>query len=597
MKTNYLNLIRTKVKKPFKGGDIMKAANMANDFIKSDKGRELMGEAKDFIKSDKGKKLMGEAKDALLSKDKNAAMAKLQNVANDFAQSKDGEKLLGMAGQIKESNDGQKMLEMAKQFKESEDGKKMLGMAKGALGKTPQGAVALAAVDRALDSDKGQKLVGMAQDALGNKSRGAVGILESDQGQKNRKEDVATDKKDRILADDSEKSNKALLQLKRDFIKNNNKSVSYPEYLQVLPLDNHMKHKLSNDFSIHIDDIKKKIESARELINRQEKVNTDNQAILDKIREEYVDEQQATDSKWKEELSSNFKIALKGFGKAIIEFINIIFDTIRIIVSFFRSPIGWAIITIIVLCIVAYIILFMVLPLFGVNIIKEEKEKEEENNNGGDKVECSNKFKMDGIEENWNWGNFMKNPAGYSLNKGLSGITQKVKMPNALTNMYYNVFKPLGKGIENLSGNSIDKYKFNRPENSEQRTDSITNINYDLLSDNIQEKYSESFKDNNNSITLLKPKDIKWEFPHLDYRNTDYSKIPESIKKYKDETDKDAYSLNDTKNINFKWELFNDEYIISCNSKFDNNVDTNLFKENQDFCVSNTIDLNKYKNE
>jgi hypothetical protein len=536
MKTNYLNLIRTKVKKPFKGGngDIMKAASAA----------------KDLVKSDDAKKLMGATKDVLLSKDKNAAMANLQNAANNLTKTEQGQKLVGMANNLAQSQEGQKLVGMANNLAQSQEGQNIVG---------------------------------------------------SEKGQKNIKEDVLTtnNKRDRKFADDSleeenEKNNKTLLRLKKDFIKNNNKSVSYPEYLQVLPLDNHMKHKLSNDFNIHIDDIKKKIESARELINRQEEVNTDNQAILDKIREEYVDEQQTSDINMEEKLSNYFKSASKLFGNAIVKLINYIFDFIRIIVSFIRSPIGWAIITIIVLCIVVCIILFMVLPLFGVNIIKdEEKENDGDNNEDKDKVGCSNKFKMDGIEEKWNWGNFMKNPAGYSLDKGLNGV----KMPNALTNMYYNVFKPLGKGIENLSGNSIDKYKFNRPVNSKQRTDSITNIDYDLLSNNIQDKYSESFKNKNNSITLLKPTDIKWEFPHLDYRNTDYSNIPESIKKYKDENDKDAYSLNDTKNINFKWDLFDDEYIISCNSKFDNNVDTNLFREYQGNCISNTIELNKYTNE
>jgi len=577
MKTNYLNLIRTKVKKPFKGGkgDIMKAANMAKDLVKSEQAQKLAGTANDLVKSEQAQKLAGTAKDVLLSEDKNAAIAKLENAKKDFINSDKGIELAEKAKSLSQSEEAQKMLEMANKFKESEQGQKMLGTAKGVLGKTPYGAVGLATADKASK------------------------ILGSDQGKKSFN-DVSTtnNKRDRKLADypleENEKNNKALLQLKKDFIKNNNKSVSYPEYLQVLPLDNHMKHKLSNDFNIHIDDIKKKIESARELINRQEEVNTDNQAILDKIREEYVDEQQKSDSKMEERISSYFKSASKLFGNAIVKLINIIFDSIRIIVSFFRSPIGWAIITIIVLCIVVYIIIFMILPLFDVNIIKdEEKEKDGDNNNNGDKVECSNKFKMDGIEEKWNWGNFMKNPVGYCLDKGLSGI----KTPNALTNMYYNVFKPLGKGMENLSGNSIDKYKFNRPENSKQRTDSITNINYDLLSNNIQDKYSESFKNKNNSITLLKPIDIKWEFPHLDYRNTDYSNIPESIKKYKDENDKDAYSLNDTKNINFKWELIDDEYIISCNSKFNNNVDTKLFKENQDFCESNIIELNKYTNE
>ena len=76
-----------------------------------------------------------------------------------------------------------------------------------------------------------------------------------------------------------------------------------------------------------------------------------------------------------EKLSSYFKLVSKAFGNAVVKLINIIFDTIRIIVSFIRSPIGWAIITIIVFCIVVSIILFMILPLFGVNIIKDDKKK------------------------------------------------------------------------------------------------------------------------------------------------------------------------------------------------------------------------------
>jgi len=578
MKTNYLKFIRTKVKKSFKGGggNNTTAASAAKELVQSKEGKQTIDNANKLLKSEDGNELKGIAKGVLTGKeDINTAIKKGEGIVKKMAQSEEGKQINDVLNKVAPNN-----------LAQSQEVKELVGMAQDTLGKTPQGAAALAVVDKASN------------------------IVGSVPGQKslNDKDISANNKTDTKLADVSkEKSNKALLQLKKDFISNNNKlvkdfisnnnkSVSYPEYLQVLPLDNHMKHKLSSEFSTHIGNIKEKIDSARELINRQEEVNTDNQAILDQIRKEYVDQQQISDSKMEEKLSNYFKLALKAlkaFGNAVVELINIIFNIIRIIVSFIRSPIGWAIITIIVFCIILSIILPMI-PFLN-NVIKDDKKNY--NDKDKDKVECSNKFKMDGIEENWNWGNFMKNPAGYCLDKGLSGIKQNVKMPNALTNMYYNVFKPLGKGIENLSGNSIDKYKFNRPANSHQRTDSITNINYDLLSNNIQDKYSDSFKNKNNSITLLKPKDIKWEFPHLDYRNTDYSNIPESIKKYKDENDKDAYSLNDTKNINFKWELFEDEYIISCNSKFDNNVDTNLFKENHDYCESNTINLNKYMNE
>jgi len=574
MKTNYLKFIRTNVNNNSlkKGGNMaILAKNLAKSkegkqFISdakkianSEEGKQTIDNAKKLLKSEEGKKLKGIAKDVLTGKeDINTAVKRGEGIVKKMAQSEEGQQINDVLNKVAPNHQGQQINDVLNKVAPNQQGQQINDV-----------------LNKVAPNQQGQQI----NDVL-NK------VAPNYQGQQINN------------ADNKESSNSKLYNLKKKLVSNNNKSVSYPEYLQVLPLDNHMKHKLSSEFSTHIKNIKEKIDNATELINRQETVNEDNQIILDEIKKEYIEEEKISEEKMQDRVSEYFKLLSNTIGNAIVEFINMVFDIIRIIISFIRSPIGWAIITIIVLCIVVSFILFMVLPLFGVNIIKDDKEKNDDKNKDKDKVECSNKFKIDGIEEEWNWSDFMKNPAGYSLNKGLNSIKQNIKMPNALNNMYYNIVKPLGIGFQNMSGNIIiDKYKFNRPEYISQRTDTITNINYDLLSNNIKDKYSESFKNKNNSITLLKPKDIKWEFPHLDYRNTDYSKLPESIKKYKDETDKNAFSLNDTKNINFKWELVDDEYIISCNSKFDNNVNTNLFVENLGICESNTINLNQYINE
>ena len=65
------------------------------------------------------------------------------------------------------------------------------------------------------------------------------------------------------------------------------------------------------------------------------------------------------------------------------------------------------------------------------------------------------------------------------------------------------------------------------------------------------------------------------------------SKLPESIKNYKNQSD---YSLNDTSTIIFPWTIVNDEYIIDCNTKFKNNIDTNLYisdMEDSTICNAN----------
>ena len=519
-----------------------------------------------------------------------------KNVNNNSL--KRGGTIASVAKNLAKSEEGKQTFSNAKKLLNSKEGNQLKGIAKGVLtGKED--------INTAVK--KGEGIVKkMAQSEEGKQIKDVLNkVAPNQKGQqiKDVLNKVAPNQQGQQInnADNKESSNSKLYNLKKELITNNNKSVSYPEYLQVLPLDNHMKHKLSSEFSTHIGNIKEKIDNATELINRQETVNEDNQIILDEIKKNYIEEEKISESKMEDRISEFLKLLSRTIGNAIVEIINKIFDAIRIIISFFDSSVGRAIIGLIMLFILISIILFMILPLADIHVLKFDETDTNENDgneNEEKKVECSNKFKIDGIEEDWNWSDFMKNPAGYSLNKGLNGIKQNIKMPNALNNMYYNIVKPLGIGFQNMSGNSmIDKYKFNRPEYISQRTDSITNINYDLLSNNIKDKYSQSFKNKNNSISLLKPKDITWEFPHLDYRNTDYSKLPESIKKYKDETDKNAFSLNDTKNINFKWELVDDEYIISCNSKFDNNVNTNLFVENLGICESNTINLNQYINE
>ena len=121
----------------------------------------------------------------------------------------------------------------------------------------------------------------------------------------------------------------------------------------------------------------------------------------------------------------------------------------------------------------------------------------------------------------------------------------------------------------------------NESGNILHRIDNVTVIDSKYLNKEIKEEFFGSDV-KNKSISILKPKNIEWEFSYLDYNSdTDAGKLPEQIKNYKNVNDKESSSLNDTKKIVFPWKynIQKGEFIVDCNSKFLNNKDTNMYME------------------
>lgn len=84
------------------------------------------------------------------------------------------------------------------------------------------------------------------------------------------------------------------------------------------------------------------------------------------------------------------------------------------------------------------------------------------------------------------------------------------------------------------------------------------------------------------AINIAKPDDITWKMPENDYRNQDFSKVPDSLKNMKDEND---ISLNDKKSIIIPWMKKNNNYRLSCSDAyFENNIDekANILIDSQD---------------
>ena len=117
------------------------------------------------------------------------------------------------------------------------------------------------------------------------------------------------------------------------------------------------------------------------------------------------------------------------------------------------------------------------------------------------------------------------------------------------------------------------------------------------MNDKIKNNIYKSTTDENHkntAISIIKPKNIEWEIPYIDYysANTDVNKLPETIKKYKNNKDPNGYSLNDTSTLVFPWKIESDKYVLDCNARFkdlDNNILSNLYKTDGLYCISNKI--------
>ena len=72
-------------------------------------------------------------------------------------------------------------------------------------------------------------------------------------------------------------------------------------------------------------------------------------------------------------------------------------------------------------------------------------------------------------------------------------------------------------------------------------------------------------------------------------------KLPESIKNYKDKNNPDDYSLNDTSKIIFPWKKSNSQWVLDCDTIFNNNEKTNLYQEGEEgYCQAKAVNARIY---
>ena len=348
-----------------------------------------------------------------------------------------------------------------------------------------------------------------------------------------------------------------------------------------------MKKKLSQDFQNHLDDLREKINSTSDSLIRQAQYIGEEQRIIDEKKEILDERFIKTELETKKQSWIMTQGIINTFGYFIDRIMNCISKFFEYVIDFLRA------IRPILVGLVAIICVFVLFLLLGwffrggkFKLGSDSKDKEEEEEKGKTKTECSTEYKQSGISSEWNWNIFITNPIKYTMTQNFSKISKELNIPDTLNKL--KVINPLNTLKTTFKVFNNDNFKFNRETNETQRDDNISYVNYGDIDKNISNKYflSEDKKRDTYSISLLKPKNIEWELPHLDYINTDMSKLPESIKNYKNQNELNDYSLNDTSTIIFPWTLANEEWIIDCNTKFKNNKDTNLYESD---ITDNTI--------
>lgn len=383
------------------------------------------------------------------------------------------------------------------------------------------------------------------------------------------------------LKESYEKNNKIYNELKK--IKpNTSQSPSYPKYLQVVPRDPHMTKKLSSKFKTHLEDIQEKINDTSNKIDNQLKYVEEEQRILDK-KKEVLDNIYATSveetSKRSWDMIKAIGSTAKWFADSFMSFIRWMFLLlVKLLIA--CQPLMWAIAAII--CVFVLIMLISWLLRGGRFKIGNDSSNSTSVNQQTDddnrKEQISNNYNISGSSPDWNLNNFIKNPIQYTLEKNLNDVKTSLDIPSTLNKL--NIQNPIYTLRKNFNLLNNDNLKKNRTLNGKQRDDNVSFINYSLIDNKISDNYfTPSTKNENYSINLLKPKNIEWELPHLDYKNTDMNKLPESIKNYKDNNDPNSFSLNDTSKIIFPWKLSSDKWTLDCNTKFTNNEPTGLYDE------------------
>ena len=399
---------------------------------------------------------------------------------------------------------------------------------------------------------------------------------------------------------------------------NNSQSPSYPYKLQVIPRHRNTEKKLSEAFDIHLEKIQQKIKDTSEKIDNQTKYVAEEQRILDR-KKEILDNMYVTSSSERKERIWDI---IKFFVSKVITIVSMVVSILVSIAKWFVDrvmsfirwffllfvkfliairPVLWAIMAII--CVFLLILLIAWLIRGGrFELINNDGKDSDANTNTNTnidididlptnandyiKVSSSKNYGSSVTIPPWNWNNFIINPINYTFNytleKTLNNVNNYIDIPDVLNKIkIQNPIYTLRKNFKLLNN---DNLKTDRIQNNTQREDNISFINYKLIDENIANEFCQVKEKQNkyHSISLIKPKNIEWELPHLDYTNTDMSKLPESIKNYKNSSNPNSLSLNEQSKIIFPWQYNNDEWALDCNTKFINNEFTGLYEDNGD---------------
>lgn len=390
---------------------------------------------------------------------------------------------------------------------------------------------------------------------------------------------------------------------------NDIQSPSYPYKLQVIPRHRNTEKKTSEAFDLHLDKIQQKIQDTSEKIDNQSKYVAEKQRILDKEKENLDDWFVTSSSQRKERIWNIIKFSVITFITNVWKFVSIVVSIVKWIIDRIMSIIRWALLIFVKILIALQPILWAIMAIICVFIlilliawlIRGGRFELGINNNGKNsdididlqiksddslKVSSSKNYGSSVTIPPWNWNNFIMNPINYTINYTLATTLNKVNnyidIPEVLNKVrIQNPIYTLRKNFKLLNN---DNLKIDRIQNDKQREDNISFINYKLIDENIANEYCQVKEKQNkyHSISLIKPKNIEWELPHLDYTNTDMSKLPESIKNYKNSNNANSLSLNEQSKIIFPWQYNNDKWTLDCKTKFINNEFTGLYEDNGD---------------
>ena len=385
-------------------------------------------------------------------------------------------------------------------------------------------------------------------------------------------------------------------------------SPSYPKELQIIPLNPHTMKKTSNVYSKYLDSLKNKIDEASNIAASQNALVESKQIKIDeerKLKEKKIGKQEIENSKNAVKYLVIFQNILTDFIKALWSIIKnigkILYRALFLFIEFCKShPVA-------LICWVMAVIIFiflLVFLVFGAVISYNSKKKTDEPDNDN-KVKCSNNYNSCGSRNKFEFKKWLDNPLEYSFNYCKDNINNIKQGTNGriLNKLFYKSLIGASSVLKGTTGISlIENNKFERALNKEndaeiQRVDNISFINYNLLNDKIKTKIYKSTTDDNHkntAVSIIKPKNIEWEIPYIDYysANTDVNKLPESIKNYKNNKNPNAYSLNDTATLVFPWKIESDKYVLDCNARFkdlDNKILSNLYETDGLYCVSNKI--------